>query len=252
MNKQTLTKKILNRVSPVLPEGKTKHFLRALGFNLSSSLPLSWLINAGETACMVGTPNISTIEELHETVGRDGRVIVIEAEETNFKRLKQAYQKYGSNIHIVHRAAWSSKKNGILKTSPKFSGDHKIEVEGIVHDNDYRNQYGKQLVALDTVDNILDEINLHKVDFMFIAVNGAELEVLKGATKTIANRLRLWVKGHARTDDGEPINIQIKKFLENHNYHAKITRKHRSTVCNIPEWSVRDGDVYAISKNYYK
>jgi len=43
------------------------------------------------------------------------------------------------------------------------------------------------VVKVETLDNLLDEIDLSKVNFIKIDVEGAELEVLKGSERTLAN-----------------------------------------------------------------
>ena len=57
-------------------------------------------------------------------------------------------------------------------TSKEMSSYHEVEMEA------------------DSIDNILEQKNIAKVDLVSITTNGAEVEILKGMKKTISNGLK--------------------------------------------------------------
>jgi FkbM family methyltransferase len=231
-----------------LPESPAKEAIKVALLKIDNNLPYALHVNAGETAIQVGTPNPRTMIEYSRAVGARGRVIIIEAEPDNVERLRRAFPALPyRNVTIVAKGAWSAKGRLPLLLSP-HSGDHKFAVPGISHDNDYRpeNTYERSIdVQVDTLDSIVRAEGLARVDFVSITVNGAEMEVLKGADEVLARRgLRLWVKGHPRQADGRPINEAIIALLSARGFTAHRTAGEPAVGAH-PRWRVREGDVYA-------
>ena len=204
----------------------------------------------GNTAVQVGTPNTLTLNRLSRLVGVDGTVIIVEAEPSNAERLKaEIARRTIDNVHIVAKGAWSSKGSIMLNKSDKFDGDHKIEVPNVCMDNDFRTEYEEKVeIEVDTVDNILTELELPEINYLSITVNGAEHEVLKGSVETLrrSSNIRVFSKGHARQGDassGEPINVPISNLLEELGYAVTVTHGEKSTA-GIESWQYRDGDVF--------
>jgi hypothetical protein len=84
---------------------------------------------------------------------------------------------------------------------------------------------------------------------MSITVNGAELEVLKGATRIISQseNCRIFSKGHARVGDaqsGTPLNVYISEFFNSHGLVSIISKGERGAT-KAAHWKFREGDVFA-------
>ena len=113
-----------------VPECGFKRMVRSAILSVQNSLPFEIAINRGDTAVAVGTPWPRTIRRIMRAVGPEGRVVVIEAEKSNYERLRAKIQDAGSNVHIVHMGAWSSKRTLRFAISP-LAEDHKIVQDDI-------------------------------------------------------------------------------------------------------------------------
>jgi FkbM family methyltransferase len=233
----------------LIPEGQLKHLLRLLAFRVNKGLPRGALVNRGDCVLQVGTPSPETIQYYMEMVGPTGRVIVVEPEKANYNRLTSDPVIAGAQgVTVLRRAAWSCREQMTLTVS-KSEVDHKLEVSGIVHDNDYvpDNYCGTQTVQADTIDNILHELEVDRVDYAEIHVNGAEVEVLRGMTHALDRTKRLHVKGHALLQEtGQPINRQISRMLRERGFRTFIGPRSKARDDAVAHgWRSRSGDVYA-------
>jgi len=236
-----------------LAEGPVKRGLRATAMSIWPVIPKRFLINWGDNVLQVGTPSPETIRHYLEIVGPGGRIVVVEPEESNYRRLSDdPVLAAAANVTIVQRAAWSER--GMLElVVSKSAVDHKIAVPGIVHDNDLvpDNYRGVQSVLADTVDGILNELNVPHIDYAEIHVNGAEIEVLRGMSHSLENTSRLHIKGHARFEEtGEAINERIVEFLNARGFTSKIgvCTKAREEAAGTASWHSRAGDVLAVRR----
>ena len=245
LSKQDLLRKIWFG----FPEGILKDQLRALGLRLVKTFPTELTLRKGETVVQVGSTPEPEDEEggevltMAQIVGKSGRVIAIEPEERNIAGLrKKLEEKSLKNVTLIPKGAWSRKGKLRFLLSP-HALDHRIEMPEVLHDNDLRpgNYQGFTEIEVDTIDNVLRDLGIDKVDYVKITVNGAELEVLKGMEETLKQDLRLWVKGHA-IKDGHPINSDIVSLLENKGFIAQIIG---GGIAPISKDFVRAGDVYA-------
>lgn len=226
------------------PEGIMKDLVRDLWVKFANSAPNEIAIRRGDTVTLVGAPPGGEYLRMAKIVGENGHVIVIEPEKGNLEKLNREIEEMSlrNKVTVVPKGAYSEKGKQILKGSP-HPLDHKIEIEGVEHDNDLRpeNYQFIQEIYVDTLDNILRELAVDKVDFIKIAVNGAELEVLKGMAETLNRVSRLWIKGHAKLR-GQPINRVIVSMLRDKGFNAKIIE---GGDAPISKDFVRTGDVYA-------
>lgn len=114
------------------------------------------------------------LKAAHET-GREGRVVAIEPEPRNLALLRENGHRNGfNNVVIIGKACGSHKAKVPLYVKPGCGAhsllpisSHRIEVE------------------MDTLDNLAPELALDHVDFIKIDTEGSELEILKGAEKTL-------------------------------------------------------------------
>jgi FkbM family methyltransferase len=225
------------------PEGRLKERLRRLGLRFFKRFPIELTLCKGETIVQVGATPRGEVLKMARIVGERGRIIVIEPEPANVEGLRKTLEKNSlKNITIIPKGAWSEKGKQRLLLSPR-PGDHKIEISGVLHDNDLRpeNYQSFAEIEVDTVDNILRALSIGHVDYVKITINGAELEVLKGMEETLRGDLRLWVKGHA-LKDGQPLHKAIASFLKERGFSVQITKGEGAPISKD---FVRKGDIYA-------
>ena len=215
---------------------------------LRPSIPRELLVRSGNCVIQVGTPSTSTMQRLASSVGENGRVFVIEPAEANVARLSQYRESHGlSNVRIIPKAAWDKTGTHRLLVSA-HDDDHRLECDAIIHDNDLREErenggYEEAVVEVDTVANMLHNESLRVIDYVEIAVNGAERNVLNGMRPLLKKTRRLFVKGHPRhRETGEPTCYQLVDFLERHGFETAITKPSKAVD---QSWGQREGDVYA-------
>ncbi|MCI0562125.1 MAG: FkbM family methyltransferase [Nitrososphaera sp.] len=166
-------------------------------------------LNNGETFVDVGA-NIGryTIEVASMHKSTPIQIISIEAHPETFRALQRNVRECNklSNTSLVQKAV-SGKKG-----RAEF-----YEVEGLSDFNSMYRKYGRKLVLeSDTLDNILEEAGVRRADLVKIDVEGAELDVLKGAPKTLQNARKVIVEVH-QTDLNDYGGFgKIQEALEGH------------------------------------
>ena len=127
--------------------------------------------------------NIGYITLLAATSAEAGKVYSFEPLPKTFERLAQnvGFNPHLDNITILNRAVSDENGHVILNSFENLHHGHssisKLD----------RNDHVEYRVASTTIDNFVDEMNLQRLDFMKIDVEGAERLVFAGAKNTLAN-----------------------------------------------------------------
>ncbi|MBI4056783.1 MAG: FkbM family methyltransferase [Elusimicrobia bacterium] len=122
-------------------------------------------------------------------VGPSGHVVSIEASPKNARLLEQNIFLNGlSHVKAIHTAAGDSPREDILHETNLASGGHSLSRQLIAGEREKRTP---RQVRVDTLDHILELAGFNRADLIKIDVEGFCLNVLKGATKTLASRPRL-------------------------------------------------------------
>ena len=146
--------------------------------------------------------------KIAQKVGKKGRIIAIEAMKNNFEILqKNIKSNKAENIIAINKAIWH--EQGILH----FYATTK-QVNSAV--KDFLKDEKTIDVESETIDNIVKNNNLKKVDFIRIQVNGAEKKVLLGMEETFKLKPKLMVTA-LHTNKNE-----IANFLQAKGYKTKI------------------------------
>ncbi len=110
-------------------------------------------------------------------VGSKGVVIAIEPEPNNLRILKMITRGF-NNVIIVGKAVGAKREKSRLYLMPFHSSMHSLTRKSKRYID----------VPVDTLDNLITELRLKKRKlFIKIDVEGAELDVLKGAKETLAS-----------------------------------------------------------------
>ena len=133
-------------------------------------------VNSGDTVidCGVYLGEFSLLAAYK--AGKNASIIGIEAgtvilEKLNFNLEKN--DKYKKNIIIINNAVWH-KNNLILR----FNENNELWNSSISKD-------GNTNVMTKTIDSVIDELNISKVNFIKMDIEGAELNALLGAKNTL-------------------------------------------------------------------
>lgn len=161
----------------------------------------------------LGAYNGDTISEtLSYSDGMLSRIVAFEPDAKNFKRLQnRIVDENIKNIESHNIGAWS--KRTTLHFAGKGGRNSKLSNNGTIN------------IMANSVDNIVPDATIIKFD-----VEGAELEALKGCSKTIThNSPRMLVSAYHKNEDLYALPLYIKQL--NPNY--KIYLRHHPY---IPSW----------------
>ena len=134
-------------------------------------------------------------------------VYCFEPEQENFLALKENIKPY-VNLHSYDFAlsAYSGKADIILNED---SQTHSL-----------RNAYGKtyqarrQIVNVETLDNMMMKLDISAVDLLKIDVEGMEIEVLQGATRSLLAKSIRTIVLEATLDRTDQIHTQLTRLQE--------------------------------------
>jgi FkbM family methyltransferase len=150
-------------------------------------------------------------------VGANGKVIAIEAHPGNYEMLNHNIKLNGlTNVIPLNYAVYSS------KAKVKIYSNYTIMAERIQEEK-VKEKFVE--VNADTLDNILEQnvIRQEQINWIKIDVEGAELEVLKGAYNTLSNSkdIALYIEMHSQNNHQpiiELLNLHNINVIYQKNY----------------------------------
>jgi len=147
-----------------------------------------------------------------EKVGENGKVIAIEPEIENYKRLIENIQLNNFRNVIPQNIALTDHEG-----FEKLYLDSSPESHSLISKE---NKISSIEVPVKTLDNLLEKLNLKKVDIIKIDAEGAEAPILKGAEKTlkINPNLKIIVASYHYPSEIK----EVQNFLENKGYKTKV------------------------------
>jgi FkbM family methyltransferase len=169
-----------------------------------------------------------------KSVGSSGKVIAVEAHPYNYRILQHnlSLNKL-TNVNALNWAVFSKKARLKLYLPDEYLG---YTMHHSLMTNYLTAKYNKEIerryieVEADTLDNLLKSRGINQVDWIKIDVEGAEYEVLKGATEILsANKsISILVEVHGK-DTYDPtmqllrlnnFNIEFEKTYDNGEKHV--------------------------------
>jgi FkbM family methyltransferase len=184
----------------------------------------------GDTVIDIGAAfGLHTITSSKQ-VGPNGKVIAIEAHPDSFEMLNRNIKLNGlTNVTTLNYAVYSR------KTKVKIYSNYTIMSERIQEEKDK-----EKFVEVDanTLDNMFHQngIRQEQINWIKIDVEGAELEVLKGAHDTLSNSkdIAIYIEIHGQT------NYQpIIELLNSHNINVTYEKNYHG------------GDLHVIARRYF-
>ena len=141
----------------------------------------NYLIQPGDTVVEVGAYFGYYSMYLSGKVGTDGKVYAIEL-------IPDSYEVLKKNLEANFRGIAHAINIGIdnrIGESNAYSGGRQISSLRKDVVAKYKQDYDRVPVKVSTMDNILNQYNLDRIDFMTIQINGTEIEALQGMQRSI-------------------------------------------------------------------
>jgi len=255
--------KIYNLILTILPEGKTKNKVRILFYNLINPffkikmLDNETFLVKSKTGASFKISNISAMDLGNDliasrgyvlkyplkkndvvidagaykgsftlfcakSVGDGGKVIAFEPDSENFKILKKNVKLNNlTNVILIKKGLW--KKNEQL-----FFNEGDGENSSLFFDKMSKKKITK--VACVSLDSELARLKIHKVEFVKMDIEGAELEAIAGMKKILAkNKLSLAIASY-HIVNSQKTCFKLEKDLTKLNYNAvTLFKKHLTT-----------------------
>ena len=159
-------------------------------------------------------------------IGPKGKVIAIEADPKNFDMLNKNIKLNKLEHVITLNFAATSNKSKVKLSIPEKKSGHTI-YSSIIPDRSPTEKFIE--VNANTLDNLLDEkgISIEEVNWIKIDVEGAELEVLKGATNVLSKNkdISLLIEIH-NIENGKNLYRPIMDLLVNYNFKKEFEKIH--------------------------
>jgi FkbM family methyltransferase len=154
-------------------------------------------------------------------MGRDvrrGRVLAIEASEECHALLSQNVEINGAaNVTPIHKGIWKAECEIPLE---------KTHAQGNSLFREVQVGTRQETINTATIDGLVNEFKLGRVDMLSLTLNGAEPEALEGATATLT-RLRPRIRAAGwYSRDGQKIGDVIKPQLERFDYDVFVGPRH--------------------------
>jgi FkbM family methyltransferase len=235
--------KLITILLHTLPRGKLKRRCQFFLAKIIGYVPLNLAITKEDIVMQIGATAGGDTFKMSGLVGLNGHVYVIEPSPENINKIRQKmYDKNTANITLIEKGAGKSMQKAVLYIHPSNPACSRLVINGVSHDRALNTGEYKETaeIDIDKLDNIMNDLNINKIDFLKITVMGAELEVINGMDKCFNQISQIWVKGHA-TINGRPINSEISAILREKGYKVMTT-----TDTITPDGLKRSGDVYAV------
>jgi FkbM family methyltransferase len=159
-------------------------------------------IDAGANCGMFTIP-------LARMLGDKGKVISIEPDKKNIEILRKNIEiNHLKNVEVVEKGCFSKKDRMTFYLDDIGMGGHSLLKKG---------EAKKETIEVDTIDNMLKDLEIDRVDFIKIDVMGVELETLRGAEKTLEKSHPKIVFELLHKEDKD----KVYAFLSKYNYKIK-------------------------------
>lgn len=179
-------------------------------------------IKRGDTVLDVGAGYGQFTIYAAKKVGK-GVVVAIEPEPKNLANLRANVNENGlSNVYIVGKAVSNCKKKSKLYLGKGF-GTHSLINDVTVNNHlitRSKNDYIE--IPTSTLDNIISNLGIKRIDFLKMDVEGAELEALRGSRMSLNMTEKLVVAAyHCR--HGRETWPEVQQFLRGKGFEVHVT-----------------------------
>lgn len=140
-------------------------------------------------------------------VGASGRVIALEPDPENLRRLRENVARSGLNqIEIVEAGLWS--RDGTVEFS---SGGHGAAIAPGI---------GSTAIRVTTLAGLIERHKITRLDFVKMDIEGAEVEVLESSQDLLPTLHAAWAIASYHRRDGKPTARRLEEIFRASNYEV--------------------------------
>ena len=136
----------------------------------------------GDCVILCGCYIPSTVTNYYDVVGPQGRILAIEANPANAKKLQDAIQSNPSlrnahNISVLSKGVWDKPGTAtFIANEGEYAGLDKIDNEQLRDFSYHKVDKTREVtIETDSLDNILRQNDIKHVDYVVFTINDAEL-----------------------------------------------------------------------------
>lgn len=179
----------------------------------------NYQLQKGDTVIDVGAAWGFNTVDFSRKVGGEGRVVAIEPDEGSLVYLERNIELNAcKNVTVVKKGVWS-KKDKLKLYLNESSGLNSVVIS--------KGKVGKVIgtveIEVDTLDNILEELEIDKVTLIKMDIEGAEIEALKGMHRIVSenNDVKVAVASY-HIVDGQPTHKTIIPMMEQMGFSSQF------------------------------
>ncbi len=150
-------------------------------------------------------------------VGQGGLVISVEPCPKSATALEEKVARAGlENVIIVQKAAWNCKTSLPFHIAP-HPGSHTLIGGG-------KSTIGTVTVEADTLDAIVSDLGIDRVDFIKMDIEGAEIEALMAAERVLGTARKVVIAAyHDNRPDISPTHPWVSELLQARGFQTRTT-----------------------------
>ena len=170
-------------------------------------------------------------------VGKRGRVIAAEPLEKAFHILQERVRRLGlENVMAVNKGVWNQSTQQALWVSQSTLSNRLLsgqEAEGNTGPTDR--------VDCITIDDVMETLNLKRLDLVKMDIESAEIEALEGSQKTIKKFMPNIAIASYHMRDGQQTSYLLETLLKEQGYRVRsFFPPHLTTCATSPQLSTHN------------
>lgn len=198
------------------------------------------MVQKGEHCLLGGIYSADTVRDFLRVVGDYGRVVVVEANPSNVKRLKASF-KDAANVTFVTKAIWD--RAGTMSFLASGEGDlgyNRLETEELQAFPLHMEEDPVSItVETDSLDSIANEMLGGVVHHINLTINGAELRALDGIGQLLETSPKVRVYINSEFPDPYADVVQKLRELGFKTYTARVMRTLNKRITLMRVYAVR-------------
>lgn len=149
--------------------------------NAAKNIDVMSLAKKGDTVILGGVYVDSTVRSWINRVGPEGKLIIIEANPKSVENLKEKF-KDQRTLTLISKAIWDSKtKLKFTVSDTDYQGWARVNEDSIGEYPTFLDDSARDIqVEADTLDSILQELNVDNVDLIYLTINDAQIKAVDG------------------------------------------------------------------------